>query len=52
MTSNDLHLRPSRVSPGTRLNGIYEIECQIGAGGMGEVYKGHAIQTGDRSPSR
>src|SRR3954447_1924466 len=34
------------VPPGTRLNGIYEIDEMIGAGGMGEVYKSHAIQTG------
>ncbi|WP_046862973.1 serine/threonine-protein kinase [Microvirga massiliensis] len=33
--------------PGTRLNGIYEIERLIAVGGMGEVYKGRAIQTGD-----
>lgn len=36
----------SGVPPGTRLNGIYEIDQMIGAGGMGEVYKGHEIQTG------
>src|SRR3954469_25537135 len=36
-----------RLSPGTRLNGIYEIDHLIGIGGMGEIYKGHAIQTGD-----
>ncbi len=35
------------VPPGTRLNGIYEIETAIAAGGMGEVYKAHNIQTGD-----
>lgn len=34
------------VSPGTRLNGIYEIDEMIGSGGMGEVYKAHEIQTG------
>jgi serine/threonine protein kinase len=34
------------VPPGTRLNGIYEIEAVIGAGGMGEVYKCREIQTG------
>ena len=27
-----------RVPPGTRLNGIYEIDLVIGFGGMGEVY--------------
>jgi serine/threonine-protein kinase len=37
----------SRIAPGTRLNGIYEIDYPIGAGGMGEIYRGHAIQTGD-----
>jgi len=37
----------SRVQPGTRLNGIYEIDALIAAGGMGEVYKGHTIHTGD-----
>jgi serine/threonine-protein kinase len=35
------------VPAGTRLNGVYEIEHLIGGGGMGEVYKGHNIQTGD-----
>ena len=34
------------VPAGTRLNGIYEVERMIGAGGMGEVYKCHEIQTG------
>jgi serine/threonine-protein kinase len=37
----------SRLSPGTRLNGIYEVDHLIASGGMGEVYKGHTIQTGD-----
>ena len=36
-----------RLSPGTRLNGIYEIDHPIGIGGMGEIYKGHLIETGD-----
>jgi len=34
------------VAPGTRLNGIYEVDQMIGAGGMGEVYRCHEIQTG------
>ena len=36
-----------RLSPGTRLNGIYEIDQPIGLGGMGEIYKGHVVETGD-----
>ena len=47
MSWNDAQSHSARASAGTRLNGIYEIERQIGAGGMGEVYKGLAIQTGD-----
>jgi serine/threonine-protein kinase len=37
----------ARVAPGTRLNGIYEIETLIASGGMGEVYKGYTIHTHD-----
>jgi len=36
-----------RISPGTRLNGIFEIDHPLASGGMGEVYKGHTVQTGD-----
>jgi serine/threonine protein kinase len=47
MTPNDPFRSTYRgVPPGTRLNGIYEIEAVIGAGGMGEVYKCREIQTG------
>ena len=35
------------VRPGTRLNGLYEIEKLIAQGGMGEVYRGFNIQTRD-----
>ena len=35
------------VRPGVRLNGTYEIDRLIAEGGMGEVYKGFNIQTGD-----
>jgi eukaryotic-like serine/threonine-protein kinase len=34
------------IPAGTQLNGIYEIDEPIAAGGMGEIYKGRAIQTG------
>ena len=44
--SQEDFLRP-RLSPGTRLNGIYEIDHPIGLGGMGEIYKGHLVETGD-----
>ncbi|MBN8939768.1 MAG: protein kinase [Rhizobiales bacterium] len=37
-----------RVPPGTRLNDTYEIDTLIAAGGMGEVYRGHLIETGDQ----
>ncbi len=30
-----------------QLNGVYEIDALLARGGMGEVYKGHSIQTGD-----
>lgn len=47
MRANDPFRSAQRgVPPGTRLNGIYEIDRMIGVGGMGEVYKGHEIQTG------
>src|SRR3954462_13993858 len=36
-----------RVAVGTRLNGIYEVDTLIASGGMGEIYKGHTIHTGD-----
>jgi serine/threonine-protein kinase len=37
----------STIAKGTQLNGIYEIDEPLATGGMGEVYRGHAIQTGD-----
>ncbi|MBR1232058.1 serine/threonine-protein kinase [Bradyrhizobium sp. AUGA SZCCT0182] len=46
MKPNDPFQSNHGVGVGTRLNGIYEIDHMIGAGGMGEVYKGHEIQTG------
>jgi serine/threonine protein kinase len=39
--------RSARLPPGTRLNGIYEIDQHLSAGGMGEIYKGHEIESGD-----
>jgi eukaryotic-like serine/threonine-protein kinase len=38
---------PTRLTPGTRLNGIFEIDQRIASGGMGEIYRGHAVETGD-----
>ncbi|WP_407519185.1 serine/threonine-protein kinase [Methylobacterium oryzisoli] len=35
------------IEPGTRLNDIYVIRDLIASGGMGEVYKGEALATGD-----
>ncbi|MEM8664723.1 MAG: protein kinase, partial [Pseudomonadota bacterium] len=35
------------IPAGTRISGIFEIEKQIGAGGMGMVYRAHNIETGD-----
>jgi serine/threonine protein kinase/tetratricopeptide (TPR) repeat protein len=37
----------TRLRAGTELNGIYVIDTLLATGGMGEVYKGHSIQTGD-----
>ncbi|MEO5323522.1 serine/threonine-protein kinase [Mesorhizobium sp. CC13] len=49
MTSDDkTRIAPDAgVRPGVQLNGIYEIDEHIATGGMGEVYRGHNIQTGD-----
>ncbi len=35
------------VPMGTQLNNIYELDEQIAAGGMGEIYRGRQIETGD-----
>jgi protein kinase-like protein len=45
MDSGDL--AAARLGPGTRLSGIYEIDRRIGSGGMGEIFRGHAVETGD-----
>jgi predicted Ser/Thr protein kinase len=37
----------AHLAPGTRLNGIFEVDQRIASGGMGEIYRGHAIETGD-----
>src|SRR5262245_25318609 len=39
------NMAPTHV--GTELSGIYELDERIASGGMGEVYRGHNIQTGD-----
>jgi serine/threonine protein kinase len=38
---------PDTVMEGTQLSGTYELDARIASGGMGEVYRGHNIQTGD-----
>jgi eukaryotic-like serine/threonine-protein kinase len=35
------------AAAGTRLSDVYEIEEMIAAGGMGEIYRGKLIETGD-----
>jgi serine/threonine protein kinase len=40
-------VRGSAIGLGTELNGTYRIDQLIGTGGMGEVFRGHNIQTGD-----
>src|SRR6202167_5462366 len=49
MTSEGTQISPARLwlPAGTRLNGIYEIDQPIGMGGMGEIYKGHLVETND-----
>ena len=48
MTFEGTQIGPARWLPaGTQLNGIYEIDQPIGMGGMGEIYKGHLVETGD-----
>ena len=34
------------LAPGTRLNDMFEIDRRIASGGMGEIYRAHAIVTG------
>jgi eukaryotic-like serine/threonine-protein kinase len=41
------HASTARLAQGTRLNDIFEIDEHIASGGMGEIYRGHAIETGD-----
>ncbi|MDB5511417.1 MAG: serine/threonine protein kinase, partial [Enterovirga sp.] len=36
---------PGQIRPGTRLSGIYEVDSLLAVGGMGEVYRGRAIET-------
>ncbi|MBX3570597.1 MAG: serine/threonine protein kinase, partial [Rhizobiaceae bacterium] len=38
---------PEGVAVGTQLSGTYELDKRIASGGMGEVFRGHNIQTGD-----
>ncbi|HEY0439829.1 MAG TPA: serine/threonine-protein kinase, partial [Xanthobacteraceae bacterium] len=47
MADPRLPLGRRTLSPGTRLNGLYEIDALVASGGMGEIYRAHAIQTDD-----
>ncbi|TPJ40074.1 serine/threonine-protein kinase, partial [Mesorhizobium sp. B2-6-5] len=50
MSANDktrLSPQVANTAVGTQLSGIYELDERIAFGGMGEVYRGHNIQTGD-----
>ena len=38
----------TRLQAGTELNGVFVIDQLVATGGMGEVYRGHSIQTGDK----
>jgi serine/threonine-protein kinase len=48
-TDDRTRILPGRTETGvgTQLSGIYELDERIASGGMGEVYRGHNIQTGD-----
>ena len=39
--------KATTVEIGTELNQTYKIDALLGVGGMGEVFKGHNLQTGD-----
>jgi serine/threonine-protein kinase len=41
------HAEPTRLAPGTRLNGIFEVDSYIASGRLGEIYRAHAVETGD-----
>jgi serine/threonine protein kinase len=47
MSVSDISGPRSLLQVGSVLNGTYEIDAAIAIGGMGEIYKGHEIQTGD-----
>ena len=47
MSGTRLHTASFSLPKGTRLNGIYEIDIFLASGGMGDIYKGHSIETGD-----
>jgi len=47
MSEMDTTIAGAPLGPGTRLNGIFEIDGRIASGGMGEIYRGYAIETGD-----
>src|SRR5260370_4810209 len=44
---SDMYTERSRLAHGTRLNGSFESDQRIASGGVGEIYRGNAIETGD-----
>ncbi|ORE97224.1 serine/threonine protein kinase [Aurantimonas sp. 22II-16-19i] len=43
----EVHRPAARLEPGTELNDTYVVEELLAAGGMGEVYRGHNLATGE-----
>jgi hypothetical protein len=37
---------PPRLAPGTRLNGVFEIDRHIASGRLGDIYRARAVETG------
>ena len=46
-TDGRTRLSMPALAPGVRLNDTYEIDAHVATGGMGNVYRGHNIETGE-----